>query len=392
MKVQELLSLVPDRLLEELAVETKVDHYAKKLQGAVVFKLLLHCLLTHKDNSLRSVRSVYESLLFQVVSPGGQGGSVAVSSISERLSTIEVNYFEKLYQSCVRLFKRQLGKGAEEWVCIDSTIVALSTKLLFIGYHLKGGDAEAYRQLKFTMAYSNGVAEVVNFYTDQAHNSENLALRETMLEQAEQDKATIKVFDKGVTARATYDALTEKGIVFVSVINPHAKHDKVQVQTPPDSLPLPTDTLLILSDEWCQFYGEGKKKARYLVRRIETIRQRDAEAITFITNTEDLSAEEVTELYKKRWQVEVFFRFIKGVLNFSHLLNRTENGIKVMLYTTLIAAVLLEAYKRANHMSGYKIAMQQFAQALEEELIKELIRLCGGDPNLLQKVLYLDSS
>lgn len=152
MKVQELLSLVPDRLLEELAVETKVDHYAKKLQGAVVFKLLLHCLLTHKDNSLRSVRSVYESLLFQVVSPGGQGGSVAVSSISERLSTIEVDYFEKLYQSCVRLFKRQLGRGAEEWVCIDSTIVALSTKLLFIGYHLKGGDAEAYRQLKFTMA------------------------------------------------------------------------------------------------------------------------------------------------------------------------------------------------------------------------------------------------
>lgn len=392
MKVQQLLSLIPDQLLEKLAVETEVDHYAKKLSGAVVFKLLLHCLLTHKDNSLRSVRSVYESLLFGVINPGGQGGSIAVSSISERLSTIEVGYFEKLYRHCVKLFKRRLGSAAEELVCIDSTIVALSTKLLTIGYQLKGGDAENYRQLKFTVAYSNGVAERVNFYTDQAHNSENLALRETMLEQAQNDKATIKVFDKGVTARATYDALTEEGIVFVSVLNPRARHKKIQTQTRPDTMPLVTDTLLILSDEWCQFYGEKDKKARYLVRRIETLRQRDGAPITFITNTGDLAAEEVTELYKKRWGVEVFFRFIKQLLNFSHLLNRSENGIKVMLYTTMIAAILLEAYKRTNHLKGYKIPMQQFAQALEEELIKELIVLCGGDPNLLHQVRHLDSS
>jgi hypothetical protein len=96
MKVQDLLSLVPDHLLEELAVETRVDHYAKKLPGAVVFKLLLHCLLTQKDNSLRSVRPVYESLLFQVINPGGKGDSIAVSSVSDRLSTMEVDYFEKL--------------------------------------------------------------------------------------------------------------------------------------------------------------------------------------------------------------------------------------------------------------------------------------------------------
>ena len=88
--------MVPDHLLEELAIETRVDHYAKKLPGAVVFKLLLHCLLTQKDNSLRSVRPVYESLLFQVINPGGKGDSIAVSSVSDRLSTMEVDYFEKL--------------------------------------------------------------------------------------------------------------------------------------------------------------------------------------------------------------------------------------------------------------------------------------------------------
>lgn len=392
MKVQELLSLVPNRLLERLAVETEVDRYAKKLQGAVVFKFLLHCLLTHKSNSLRGMQSAYESLFFRLVSRVGRGDSIAVSSISDRLSTIEVGYFDRLYRSCVQLFKRRLAKQAEELVAIDSTVVTLSAKLLAIGYRLKGTDSENYRQLKFTIAYRGGVAELVNFYTDQAHNSENLALRETLLEQAQEDKASIKVFDKGVTARATYDTLTEAGIVFVSALNPQARHDKVEAQTEPATLPRATDTLLITGDEWCGLYGNLGKKARYLVRRIEAIRLEDGEALTFITNTADLAAEEVTELYKRRWQVEVFFRFLKQLLNFNHLLNRSENGVKVVLYSTLIAAVLLEAYKRANHLSGYKIAMQKFAASLEEELVKELITLCGGNPKLIYEVLSPDSS
>jgi len=391
MYLQQLLSLVPSCLLKELALETKVDHYAKKLQGEVLFKLLLHCLLSHKDTSLRGMASAYETLVFRLLNAGQHGGHIAISSISERLASINAAYFEKLYRNCVRLYKRQLGKYREELVAIDSTIVALSTKLLHIGYRLKGGDADKYRQLKFTIAYSNGIAEMVNFYTDQAHNSENLALRETILQQTQQDTTTIKVFDKGVTARHTYDALTDKGIVFVSMISAAAKHDKIEPQ--PGSAPLPTLTnrLQILSDEWCQFYGEGKLKATYLVRRIETIQPEDGTPLVFVTNTADLSAAEVTALYSRRWQIEVFFRFIKQLLNFKHLLNRSENGVQVVLYVTLIAAILLEAYKRSRTLSGFKIPMQKMAAELEEALIKHLITFCGGNTRLL-KTLIPDSS
>lgn len=170
MKVEQLLTLLPDTVLEELAVETKVNHYAKKLQGQVIFKLILHCLLTQKSCSLRGMENAYETLFFRLLSAGAHQNSIAISSISERLSTIRPEYFEKLYQTCVKGSKQQLGKGKEDLIRFDSTIVALSTRLLNIGYQLKGGDAENYRQLKFTVGYSNGIAETVQFFTDQSHN------------------------------------------------------------------------------------------------------------------------------------------------------------------------------------------------------------------------------
>ncbi len=58
----------------------------------------------------------------------------------------------------------------------------------------------------------------------------------------------------------------------------------------------------------------------------------------------------------------------------------------------MIAAVLLETYKRSNNMSGYKIPMLKFTADLEEEMIKKLIILCGGNPEQLNVLFNTDSS
>jgi len=391
MELQKMLSLVPSKLLEELAVETEVDSFAKKLQGEVMFKLLLHCIISHKDNSLRTMESAYETLFFKLITRKHHQGSISISSISERLSTINSAYFEQLYQTCTRLYKQDIGKDAKSIIRFDSTIVALSTKLLNVGYQLKGGDAENWRQLKFTIGYAD-IPEIVHFYTDQSHTSENLALKETIIEQSKNDVTSIKVFDRGITARNTYDIFTESGIKFISRISVTAKHDKIKPYKASKKMSAETATLKVISDDWCQLYGNKGKKAKHLVRRIEAIRLADNELIVFITNCEDLTSAEVTELYKRRWDIEVFFKFIKQLLNFKHLVNRSENGIKVVLYVTMIAAILLLAYKKVNHLNGYKIPKQKFANELETEMLKQLIILCGGDPERLNEILLYNTT
>ena len=70
--------------------------------------------------------------------------------------------------------------------------------------------------------------------------------------------------------------------------------------------------------------------------------------MSFITNIENLTTIDITEHYKRRWDVEVFFKFIKQLLNFKHLISRNENVIKAVLYVTIIALICLTSYKKLN--------------------------------------------
>lgn len=391
MELKKILSLIPNSLLEELAIETEVDVFTKKLQGEVIFKLLLHCILTHKENSLRTMESAYETLVFKLINRKYQQESIRFNSISARLSVINPLYFERLFESCVGIYKKEIGKEKEDIVRFDSTIVSLTTKLLSVGYHLKGGDADKFRQLKFTVGFANNIPEMAHFYYEQQYTSENVALKETLLKQAKYDKESIKVFDRGITSRNTYDELSERKITFISRLNNHAKHTIVKANDGAAIFPMETTSLTITSDDWCQLYGSDKK-AKHLVRRIGAVVKDSGESIVFVTNSTALTAVEVTVLYRKRWDIEVFFKFIKQHLNFSHLINRSENGIKVVLYVTMIAAVLLLAYKRINQLKGYKIPKLKFAVELETEIVRDIVLMCGGNADKLNEILLCNTT
>lgn len=134
---------------------------------------------------------------------------------------------------------------------------------------------------------------------------------------------------------------------------------------------------------------EGHARAEHPLRCIEAVSKETRESIHFVTNIMDESAADITLLYKKRWDIEVFFKFLKQELNFSHLINRSENGIKVMLYCTMIAAVLLLTYKELNGLKGYKIMKQKFVSDLEKSLVKDFVIRCGGNPDLVEKLLKI---
>lgn len=386
MNVERILSLLPENLLTELAIETEVNRYSKKLQGQVLFKLLIHCILTHKDNSLRSMESAYESIGFSVLNAGRKKQQVRYSSISERLSTINPDYFEKIYETCIDVYGKTLRSKSREIIRFDSTIVTLSSKLLGHGYLLKDGDAKHVRQLKFTIGLGE-LPQSVHLYKEQKHSSENAALGASVLSW---NSKAIRIFDRGITSRKTYDALTDKKTPFISRINLKSKFQAHGTNCL--STPVETETLTIYSDQWIYLFSEGCRKATHPVRCIKAIRKADGEGVDFVCNVDDLAAKEVAELYKQRWDIEVFFKFLKQELNFSHLVNRSENGIKVMLYATLIAAILLLVYKKKNKLSGYKIMKQLFVQELEQSLVRNFVEMCGGNPKLVNKLLYFNSS
>ena len=380
MNANKLLNLLPDNLLNDLAIEAGVNKYAKKLQGEVIFKLLLYCLTTHKNNSLRTMQSSYESIVFQYLN-SNPTYKIAHSSISDRLNTIKPEYFELIFNTCVSTYKKTLGSEIDDFLKFDSTIVTESAKLMSIGYDT-GGDSINKKQLKFTIGFSE-MPIAVDFYHEKSYTSENKALKETILKTNNTDVITL--FDKGITSRDTFDEFTEKGFKFISKIGNNSKFEigvknKLKKQ-------IKTKTLKIKSDSWCYLFGKNRAKTKNQFRIIEAVILTTGEPIIFITNVESIDTTSITEYYRKRWDIEVFFKFIKQELNFSKFICRTENGIKVVLYATLIVAILLLVYKKLNALKGFKEAKQKFAQELEYEIIKLIIGLSGGNPDKLPEIL-----
>ncbi len=192
--ISKLLSFVPDKLLNHLAVSAGVNKYSKKLQGQLIFKLLVYCMVTEKDTSLRGMQSAFESEVFQALAGESLSCTISYSSISERLSAIKWEYFQQIFNACVASYSEAMGKEKSTVIRFDSTIVSLSGKLLQTGYRLKGGDADKYRLLKYTIGFTN-IPEAVYFYSEQTYNSENVALSESIIAHAKGNNIFIIVHD-----------------------------------------------------------------------------------------------------------------------------------------------------------------------------------------------------
>jgi hypothetical protein len=281
----------------------------------------------------------------------------------------------------VAIHGKEIGEPASKLTRYDSTIVTLSGKLLKVGYLLKGGDAAHVRQLKFTVGLSE-LPTVAQLFTEQKYTSENVALKEIILIHQPSKVNAIRIFDRGLSSRNTHDKFIREGIPFISRINPDSKKKALRENKLKENIE--TDTLIIQSDEWVYLYS-ANGRSEYPVRCIGATQKKSGEEIVFVTSIHDLSTVEITDLYKYRWDIEVFFKFLKQELNFSHLINRSENGIRVMLYATLIVAILLLVYKKKNKLSGFKIMKLKFQIELERDIVKTIVVMCHGDPDLFEK-------
>lgn len=71
------------------------------------------------------------------------------------------------------------------------------------------------------------------------------------------------------------------------------------------------------------------------------MRIESGKVLRIITNDLDAPATEVADLYKRRWQIELFFRWIKQTLKIRHFIGRSENAVRIQIAVALIAFLLL---------------------------------------------------
>ena len=372
----DILRMIPCEELAKLSLSTKVDYCAKALSGERVFYLLVYAFLAADEVSQRKLETVFNTDMFKTLFNISLDAKITHGSISTRLSKIDLTFFEKAYEVIYQRFSRMYTKEEAlpmNLIRVDSSMVAETCNKLKKGFTVgkkPGGGKNSRKQIKYTMAYDGFSAKLTEVFSDSTYLSEDMAMPEVLTQLIKKDSnhENLYVLDRGFSSLENYDNVTEQRGKFVGRIKTNRKMEVVR-----SLMDETTDTdlrNLDLQDDIVVHLYDGKKKefskteyrvikARFKVPR-DTTRpankgkvKRVENEVYLITNDFELTAKQIAEAYKKRWDIEVFFKFLKQNLSFSHFISTSENGIKVVLYMTLITAMLVLIYKREKRNGIY---------------------------------------
>ena len=112
-----------------------------------------------------------------------------------------------------------------------------------------------------------------------------------------------------------------------------------------------------------------------LVREVRVMIE-TGKVLRIFTNDLTASAQEIADLYKRRWAIELFFRWVKQTLKISHFLGTSENAVRIQIAVALIAFVLLRLAHDANRIVESPLAFARLIHAnlMHRRPIAELLR------------------
>jgi hypothetical protein len=186
-------------------------------------------------------------------------------------------------------------------------------------------------------------------------------------------KGSIIAMDKGYNDYSWYKQLTDKGIFFVTRLKTNAKYRVVSRRNVLKSKGLS-------SDQTIEFTGvQTSKKCPTRLRRIGYKDAVTGKRYIFLTNNFNLSAKTIADVYKARWQVELFFKWIKQNLKIKSFIGTSKNAVLTQIWVAMCVYLILAFIKLQSSLNK---SMLQVLRILQLNLFekRDLMALLRGDP------------
>jgi len=190
-------------------------------------------------------------------------------------------------------------------------------------------------------------------------------------------KGSIVAIDRGYNDYSWYKQLTDKEIFFVTRLKSNAKTAVI------DRRPVLKSKGLIC-DESIEFTGMYTvKKCPIPLRRIGYRDPETGKRYVFLTNNFKLAAKTIADIYKARWDVELFFKWIKQNLKIKSFIGTSKNAVMTQIWIALCMYLLLAFIKFQSKLNK---SMQQILRLLQLNLFEKrgLLALLRGDPPIDQ--------
>jgi transposase len=184
------------------------------------------------------------------------------------------------------------------------------------------------------------------------------------------EAGAVYVMDRGYVDFRRLYVLHAAGAFFVTRAKRNMKYHRLYSQPPVKSAGVMADQTIALDG----FYTK-KEYPRHL-RRIRFCDPQTGNRLVFLTNNFVLSAATIAALYKKRWQVELFFKWVKQNLRIKHFYGTSENAVKTQIWIAVCVYVLAAIIKKELTLD---LSLYTFLQILSVRPFEKIELSCAFD-------------
>lgn len=214
---------------------------------------------------------------------------------------------------------------------IDSTTITLFSNAIFkgVGRHPKTGKKKGGIKVHSVIQANEGVPCDVQFTSATTHDS-------FMLAPSYYNHKDIVALDRAYINYAKFEELTERRVVYVTKMKKNLKFEVLA-----DYMYQDLQGLMQNHEQVVVFRKDGINHVARLITYVDTKKAKSPKLVSLLTNDFDMSIETIIDIYRQRWQIELLFKQIKQNFPLRYFYGESENAIKIQIWVTLIANLLL---------------------------------------------------
>ena len=321
------------------------EHYVKRFDGWTHLVVMLYAVIMRFDS--------FREIMASIQAEARKLCHLGITTMPSRSTLSDANkrrpeiIFESIYRDLYATYRNVLSSDSRKnrdtaWMkrlqIIDSTTVTLFSNLLFkgVGRHPKSGKKKGGIKVHTVIHANEGVPSDIKFTS--AATNDSFMLRPSVL-----NKGDIIAMDRAYIDYEKLETLTQRKVMYVTKMKKNLKYNIIE-----DCMYQTAEGLMevrIQNVTFSKILKDGETLTHH-ARIIAYADTRKHKLVSLLTNDMESAPNDIMEIYRKRWEIELLFKQIKQNFPLKYFYGESANAIKIQIWVTLIANLLLMVMKK----------------------------------------------
>lgn len=383
MVFSQVMDALPLREFRACVARYDGDHKVRSFSCLDQFLTLAFAQLTFRE-SLRDICACLQAMSPKLYHMGFRG-TIRRSTLADANETRDWRIHADFAQ-CLIAIARPLHAGDDLGLDLQRTVYALDATLIELCVSLfpwaRYRETVGAIKLHTLLDLRGPIPSVIRVTDGRVH--ENM-----MLDQIIPEPGAIYIMDRGYVDFARLYRFTEAGAAFVIRAKNNLRAARVYSHAVDRTTGLRSDQTVRLTT----FYSHAGYPVH--LRRVRFYDAEYARSFIFLTNSFDLPALTITTLYKHRWRIELFFKWIKQHLRIKAFYGTSENAVKTQIWTAISVYVLVAIVRKRLqcNLPLYTVLQILSVSLFEKVALPQLLSTfdpSGLDDTLANQLLLFD--